>query len=326
MQSGVSNDIRNLMRIVYPCVYCICVNIYMSFIYIILQYDTSFYGATNQCLATHKKIIFSGEEQQLRKHFGLQLMNWCLCWVRSNKSFCLGWEFGRGNTQWSGCDHCNPKKYGWLIEETCLQKSRNCPQFWHQRRCSIGRWWLGSLQCNFWRTFQGTLSAQCEHAWCTVWRGEKNASMFLWSSAWGASCNLWKRSNDWNLGFCAKSNETSMIHRMYGCWVFQFTWCFSHFWTKNPHIVSFFSTLPGKKSCQVSRHELFNGSNFGTMGLAGLCVNLFLVVMCLSKRQLAKDMLPPLKTNMTFWKMPIFNRKYIFKWWMFHCHVSFRGG
>ena len=25
------------------------------------------------------------------------------------------------------------------------------------------------------------------------------------------------------------------------------------------------------------------------------------------------------------WKIPIFNRKYIFKWWMFHCHVSFRG-
>ena len=26
------------------------------------------------------------------------------------------------------------------------------------------------------------------------------------------------------------------------------------------------------------------------------------------------------------WKIPIFNRKYIFKWWIFHCHVSFRGG
>ena len=24
------------------------------------------------------------------------------------------------------------------------------------------------------------------------------------------------------------------------------------------------------------------------------------------------------------WKIPIFNRKYIFKWWMFHCHVNFR--
>ena len=22
---------------------------------------------------------------------------------------------------------------------------------------------------------------------------------------------------------------------------------------------------------------------------------------------------------------PIFNRKYIFKWWMFHCHLGFRG-
>ena len=29
---------------------------------------------------------------------------------------------------------------------------------------------------------------------------------------------------------------------------------------------------------------------------------------------------------MTDWKIPIFNRKYIFKWWIFHCHVSFRGG
>ena len=26
------------------------------------------------------------------------------------------------------------------------------------------------------------------------------------------------------------------------------------------------------------------------------------------------------------WKIPMFNNKYIFKWWMFHCHVSFRGG
>ena len=25
------------------------------------------------------------------------------------------------------------------------------------------------------------------------------------------------------------------------------------------------------------------------------------------------------------WKIPIFNRKYIFKCWIFHCHVSFRG-
>ena len=25
------------------------------------------------------------------------------------------------------------------------------------------------------------------------------------------------------------------------------------------------------------------------------------------------------------WKIPMFTRKYIFKWWMFHCHVSFRG-
>ena len=26
------------------------------------------------------------------------------------------------------------------------------------------------------------------------------------------------------------------------------------------------------------------------------------------------------------WKLPMFNRKYIFKWWMFHCHLIFRGG
>ena len=26
------------------------------------------------------------------------------------------------------------------------------------------------------------------------------------------------------------------------------------------------------------------------------------------------------------WKIPIFNRKYIFKWWIFHCHVSSWGG
>ena len=26
------------------------------------------------------------------------------------------------------------------------------------------------------------------------------------------------------------------------------------------------------------------------------------------------------------WKIPMFNRKHIFKWWMFHCHVGFPGG
>ena len=26
------------------------------------------------------------------------------------------------------------------------------------------------------------------------------------------------------------------------------------------------------------------------------------------------------------WNIPMFKRKYIFKWWMFHCHVSFRVG
>ena len=223
---------------------------YFTIWYILLRCKQPMFG--------HSQKIFSGEEQQLRKHFGLQLMNWCLCWVRSSYHPFTSVEFGRVSPMIRMFSTIQRSTR--LIEETCLQKSRNSPQFWHQRRCCIGRWWLGSLQCNCWRTFQGTLSARCEHAWCTVWRGEKSASMFLWSSAWGASCNLSKRSNDWNLGFCAKSNETSMIHRMYGCWVFQFTWCFSHFWTKNPHIVSFFSTLPGKKrarfqgmSCSTDR-------------------------------------------------------------------------
>ena len=30
-------------------------------------------------------------------------------------------------------------------------------------------------------------------------------------------------------------------------------------------------------------------------------------------------------TKMTGWKITIFNRKYIFKWWIFQCNVSFRG-
>ena len=33
----------------------------------------------------------------------------------------------------------------------------------------------------------------------------------------------------------------------------------------------------------------------------------------------------PLKTNMTGWKISNFNRKYSFKWWVFHSHVSFSG-
>ncbi len=28
---------------------------------------------------------------------------------------------------------------------------------------------------------------------------------------------------------------------------------------------------------------------------------------------------------MTSWKITIFNRRYIFKWLVFHCHVSFPG-
>ena len=39
-----------------------------------------------------------------------------------------------------------------------------------------------------------------------------------------------------------------------------------------------------------------------------------------------KFLYTPLKTNMTLKKKTIFNRKYIFKWWIFHCHVSFRKG
>ena len=31
------------------------------------------------------------------------------------------------------------------------------------------------------------------------------------------------------------------------------------------------------------------------------------------------------KTNRWQWKITIFNRRYIFKWLFFHCHVSFRG-
>ena len=27
-----------------------------------------------------------------------------------------------------------------------------------------------------------------------------------------------------------------------------------------------------------------------------------------------------------YWKIPMFNRKYIFKWWIFPCHVSFQEG
>ena len=33
----------------------------------------------------------------------------------------------------------------------------------------------------------------------------------------------------------------------------------------------------------------------------------------------------PLKTKMTGWEITIFNRRYIFKWLFFHCHVSFWG-
>ena len=44
-----------------------------------------------------------------------------------------------------------------------------------------------------------------------------------------------------------------------------------------------------------------------------------IVMKCLKHR-----CLPPRKLRRQ-WKIPIFNRKYIFQWLMFHCHVSFRG-
>ena len=44
------------------------------------------------------------------------------------------------------------------------------------------------------------------------------------------------------------------------------------------------------------------------------------------KNSMAEMYTPPLKTNMTGWKIPMFNRKYMFKWWIFHCHVLFFGG
>ena len=34
----------------------------------------------------------------------------------------------------------------------------------------------------------------------------------------------------------------------------------------------------------------------------------------------------PRKKKTWHWKIPTFNRKYIFKWWIFQCHVSFHGG
>ena len=44
-----------------------------------------------------------------------------------------------------------------------------------------------------------------------------------------------------------------------------------------------------------------------------------------SKKTNGQNFLPPPKTNMTMWKITIFNRKYIFKWLILHCHVSFLG-
>ncbi len=40
-------------------------------------------------------------------------------------------------------------------------------------------------------------------------------------------------------------------------------------------------------------------------------------------RTSSRGQLPYLKTNMTSWKVPIFNRKCIFKWWIFHGYVIF---
>ena len=47
--------------------------------------------------------------------------------------------------------------------------------------------------------------------------------------------------------------------------------------------------------------------------------------MMVSNRNLLSRGLHPWKLTW-HWKITIFNRKYIFKWWIFHCHVSFREG
>ena len=78
--------------------------------------------------------------------------------------------------------------------------------------------------------------------------------------------------------------------------------------------------MPGFKAWAVQRIELwYYGTCRTSCQLVFSCHVPFEKATC-------KRYVTPLKTNMTFWKMPIFNRKYIFKWWMFHCHVSFRGG
>ena len=85
-------------------------------------------------------------------------------------------------------------------------------------------------------------------------------------------------------------------------------------------------TLPGMASFQLAC------SKHGSLCMRRRVVNhrvkselLLTAPNCIKEKKSGKKFKTPPKTNMTMWKITIFNREYIFKWLILHCHVSFLG-
>ena len=98
--------------------------------------------------------------------------------------------------------------------------------------------------------------------------------------------------------------------------LFMGNWCFvsPFFWSYNPRppLYSFPRSTTSHLLTALFQPRLVEEV---AVGATGRVVCRWWILPCLH-----------IPLNMTGWKIVVFNRKYIFKWWIFHCHVSFRGG
>ena len=71
------------------------------------------------------------------------------------------------------------------------------------------------------------------------------------------------------------------------------------------------AAMPGSGSAAITRqHQLQTYDSLGK---------------CLDNQSIRDTVSHPWKLTW-HWKIPISNRKYIFKWWIFHCHINFFWG
>ena len=83
-------------------------------------------------------------------------------------------------------------------------------------------------------------------------------------------------------------------------------------------------TIHGKIVWKKVRNAKLNSKD-AAGNESGATVPDLLVKTCWDRRKWWDRIYTPKKLTW-HWNIPIFNRKYIFKWWIFHCYVSFPGG